>query len=240
MKKGKGLIRLLSVGEDLLVLLFCMCLLLAGGYGLADTYLVYQQANDDSILKYRPGYEGEAPEKEISGRMTAWLTLEGTGIDQPVMQGDSNFEYLNKNPYGEFSLSGSVFLDCRNSPDYSDEYILVYGHHMENGGMFGDLDLYRKKSFFDQHRQGTLIVNGEERTITVKAVLDVLAVDEVIFSPENRTKKEILEKISQSAVQERSADGEHLIAFSTCRYPNTADRTVVIGVFSDTEEVSDS
>ncbi len=229
MKGGSRLIHILSGTEDLIVFLLCLCLSAGGAYGLYDSYLVYRQANDDSILKFKPGYEGEKPEKEIQGNMVGWLTLEGTAVDYPVMQGDSNFEYLNKDPYGEYSLSGSIFLDARNSADFSDEYSLIYGHHMENSCMFGDLDLYRDQAFFQKHTEGTLTVGEEEKQIAIIAVLDASATDPVIFSPEDRTMEEILEKVKQDAIWYRPAEGEQLIAFSTCRDTGTAERTVVIG-----------
>ncbi len=226
----KKFIGLLSKGIDLAALLVCLGFFLAGAYGLYDSCLINRQANDDSILKYRPGYEGEEPEKEIQGTMAGWLTLEGTAIDDPVMQGDSNFEYLNKNPYGEYALSGSIFLDARNSTDFSDAYSLVYGHHMENSGMFGDLDLYRQEKFFQEHDSGTLIAGEKERQITIMAVIDALATDPVIFSPEDRTVEEIMERIQETAVFYRPVEGEQLIAFSTCREADSTERTVVIAV----------
>lgn len=230
MKKGfiNKLLHLLSAIEDLLVFLFCFAFFLVGLYGLYDSYMIYRQANDSSILKFKPGYEEVLPEKEIQGNMVAWLTLEGTRIDYPVMQGDNNFEYLNKNPYGEYSLSGSIFLDYRNKPDFSDEYSLLYGHHMENGYMFGDLDRYRDKEFFDAHTGGTLHVNGEEKELRILAVLQVLATDEVIFNPEASSKEKVMEKVREEAVFKREGEGSRLVACSTCRFPSTAERTVVI------------
>lgn len=221
-------IRLLSTIEDLLVFLFCLLFFLAGVYGLYDSYLIYRQANDSSILKYKPGYEAELPEKEIQGNMVAWLTLEGTGIDYPVMQGENNFEYLNKNPYGEYSLSGSVFLDYRNHADFSDDYSLLYGHHMEKGYMFGELDLYRDSAFFAEHMEGNLHVNGKDRKIRILAVLEVMATDEVIFNPSGSDREAVLGRIREAALLSRKEKGEQLIALSTCRYPSTAERTVVI------------
>ncbi|MDO4616159.1 MAG: class B sortase [Lachnospiraceae bacterium] len=230
-------VHILNKAEDLAVFLLCLCLFFVGTYGLYDSFLIVHQANDDSILKYKPGSEDDIPEQKISGNMTAWLTLEGTEIDDPVMQGEDNFEYLNKNPYGEYSLAGSIYLDSRNSPDYSDEYSLLYGHHMENSAMFGDLDLYRQEKFFREYTEGTLTVGDEVRKITVIAVLNVSATDPVIFSPENRTKEEILDKIRRDHMYYRQAEGEQLIAFSTCRYPDTTERTVVVGVLEQSYEL---
>ena len=59
------------------------------------------------------------------------------------MQGETNLEYLNLDVCGNFALAGSIFLDTRNERDFSDPHSILYGHHMENSAMFGDLDLYK-------------------------------------------------------------------------------------------------
>ena len=110
-----------------------------------DSYMVYQQATDNSILKYKPGYEtDDETNKKITGNMVAWLTIDDTNVDYPVMQGEDNNEYLNKDPFGDYALSGSIFLDSRNDPEFKDYYSLIYGHHMEHGMMFGAIDEYLK------------------------------------------------------------------------------------------------
>lgn len=231
----KRLIKLLSNLEDIIVFLICLSLFLVGLYGLYDSYLVYRQANDDSILKYKPGYEGEIPEKEIVGNMVAWLTLDGTEIDYPVMQGETNNEYLNKNPYGEYSLSGSIFLDSRNSDDFSDDYSLIYGHHMENGYMFGALDEYMDEEYFYEHQTGTLMIEDTEYDITVIAAMTTLATDEYIFAPTTIGADEIrghIKEIADVYDSDQVTDDARMIALSTCKYPDTIDRTVVIGIIS--------
>ena len=141
-----------------LLLLFLLCFL-AGVYGLYDSYSIYSRTADDSLLYFKPGYDTEKePEKKIQGSLAAWLTLKDAG-----MQGKDNTEYLNKDPYGEYSLAGSIFLDARNSPDFTDGYSLIYGHHMEGGLMFGPLDQYLDEAWFSSHRDGTLTVEGNLR-----------------------------------------------------------------------------
>ena len=113
-------------------LLFLICL-----YAMIDAYIVYVGANDSGIMKYKPESGNTEKLRELSENAVAWLTVDDTRIDYPVMQGENNTEYLNKAPNGEFSLSGSIFLDSRNDKTFSDPYSLIYGHHMEYGAMFG-------------------------------------------------------------------------------------------------------
>ncbi len=236
MDRIKVLIRFLTAVEDLLVMSFCLLMLGAGIYGIYDSMLVYQQADDKTILQYKPDLEGASPEQKLEGNAVGWLTLDGTGIDLPIMQGADNFEYLNKNPYGEYSLAGSIFLDARNSSDFSDAYSLVYGHHMENGLMFGNLALYEEEKFFRENRTGSLIVEDREIPLLVAAVLKIPATDEVIFSPADRTVPEVIRKIQEYALLDRMEETEEpqkLLAFSTCREQAGIERTVVIAVCTD-------
>ena len=63
---GRKIIRFIDNMIDRAVFLVCLILFLLGSYGLYDSYMVYQQATDNSILKYKPGYEtDDATDKEI-------------------------------------------------------------------------------------------------------------------------------------------------------------------------------
>ena len=124
-----------------IVAVICLLLFLICLYAMIDAVNVYLNANDTSVLKFKPKLgESQEPLREAVKDAVAWLTVDDTSIDHPVMQGKTNDIYINKDPYGNFSLSGSIFLDSRNSSDFSDEYSMIYGHHMEHGAMFGALD----------------------------------------------------------------------------------------------------
>ena len=63
--------------------------------------------------------------REISGYAVAWLTVDDTKIDYPLCQCDDNKFFLNHDPQGNYSLAGSIFLDFRNNPDFTDRYTWV-------------------------------------------------------------------------------------------------------------------
>lgn len=238
-------IRFLDWMTDKFVYILCLCVFLMGMYGLWDSYLIYQKSSNNDILKYKPGYErdNEIESKPITGNMVAWLTIDDTNIDYPVMQGETNSEYLNLDPFGEYSLSGSLFLDSRNSDDFSDGYSLVYGHHMEYGVMFGDLAKFMDKEYFLNHLSGELIV-GEYQCkdpkvyrIRIFAALEANADEINIFSPTEISVKETLDFILKNSINieenNKPKDGERIIAFSTCKFPDTIDRTIVVGVLEE-------
>lgn len=233
---GRRVIRFVDNLIDKAVFLICLILFLLGTYGLYDSYMVYQQATDDSILKYKPGYEtDDATNKEIKENMVAWITVDNTSIDYPVMQGKDNNEYLNKDPFGDYSLSGSIFLDSRNDPDFKDYYSLVYGHHMEQGMMFGALDDYLKKDYFDSHRSGTLTVGDTKYKLRFFAVLECEATESSIFAP-TENDDETLDFIKQNALflddDAIPAEDEKILGLSTCKYPDTVERTLIFAAMS--------
>lgn len=233
MSKLKKVIHILSEIEDAFVFLICVLLFLIGLYALIDSYLVYQHANDTSLLKHKPGYEAEEVDREIVGNMVAWVSLEGTNIDYPVMQGINNEEYLNKDPYGDYSLSGSIFLDFRNQPDFTDSYSLIYGHHMEGNHMFGSLHSYLKEKFFNKHTKGELIVGDTTYDLNIFAAMNTEATDDLIFSPTTYKLQDIIDHIRKTSENYRKDVEEHLtedtriVALSTCKYPDSVYRVVV-------------
>ena len=145
--------RILSIMAGILILL----MLSYGMYSLWDTYKIYANSfADEELLKFRPTDDGEDNPtlkdlKKLNPDVKAWIQVPKTNIDYPVVQGQDDMEYINKNVYGEFELSGAIFLSCLNKDDFSDPYNLVYGHNMKNGSMFAGLKNYSDQSYAEAH-----------------------------------------------------------------------------------------
>ena len=152
------------------------------------------------------------------------------------MQGENNTEYLNKAPNGEFSLSGSIFLDSRNDKSFGDPYSLIYGHHMEYGAMFGSLDGYADREYFDAHKTGTLtVIKGAEYKITFFASCKAQATDKVIFDPPESSNQALLEYLNKHAIiydPHGVSAGSKLIALSTCQSAESNERMIVFGTLN--------
>lgn len=233
----KRTIQVLDWCEERIVYLFFWLLLLIGLYAMIDSFLVYQHANDNSLLKFKPGYIGETEteEREIQGLMAAWLTIADTRIDYPIMQGEDNREYLNKDPYGDYSLAGSIFLDSRNASDFTDAYSLIYGHHMEGDAMFGGLHAWLEENYYQEHRSAELIVEDIVYELAIFAVLDTDSTQEEIFAVAEQKLSTVLSFIKEEALyydgEVLEGEGEELriVAMSTCKAPDSVDRVVVVG-----------
>lgn len=84
--------------------------------------------------------------------IVAWVYVPGTVINYPVAKSSDNDYYLHHNFDGSYSSSGTIFLDYENAADFSDQQVLLYGHHMNDGSMFACLVDFDDQGFFDEHR----------------------------------------------------------------------------------------
>ena len=222
---------------DRLIVLFSLLFFLICAYAMYDAAMVYYNANDTSVLKFKPDLTNPEILKEISKDAIAWITVDDTRIDYPVMQGKSNNEYLNKDPFGKYTLSGSIFLDTRNTTDFSDRYCLLYGHHMAHGAMFGALDNFKEQSYFDSHRTGRLItVGGTSYNIRFFAAAMVQATDPLVFHPMNAIPEALVEMLEKNAMIFEPPESEEnlkIIALSTCQSAENIDRMVLFGEMTE-------
>ena len=89
---------------------------------------------------------------ELNRDLVGWLTIPDTIIDYPVLQAEDSQYYLEHDFYGNSNMNGQILLDYNCDP-YTPSYNLVIsGHHMQNGTMFGDLPLYRDQRYWEKHR----------------------------------------------------------------------------------------
>ena len=224
----------------LLALLLALILAYAC-FALWDTWRIYDGAAvDESLLQYKPEFNADNGDSfedlmSLNPDVCAWLSIEDTHIDYPVVRGDDNVTYVNTDVYGDFSLSGSIFLDYRNNPDFTDSYSLIYGHHMDGAVMFGELAYFLEQTYFEEHATGVLYLPGRTCRIEWFACLQTDAYDERIFTPGNLTESEqsaLLAWVRDSAPRYREigvTEQDPLLALSTCSDASTNARTVLLG-----------
>lgn len=207
---------------------FFILFFIIGIYISYDMWYVYNQASKDTLSIYKPDVITDDSLKAISEDCVAWLEITDTSIDYPVMQGEDNVEYLNKAPDGSFAVSGSIFLDSRNNPDFSDHYNIIYGHHMANGYMFGALDKFKEEDYFRSHRTGILNAGNHEYKLYVIGFLFTDANDNEIFDTDFKDEEKRYEKIKSKAVWWDDRGDGNIVALTTCKEPLTTRRTALI------------
>ncbi len=79
----------------------------------------------------------------VNQDLVGWVKIPNTNLDVQVVQASDNDYYLKRDFYGKTSRYGCPYLDFKNDPQYLDDNIVIYGHHMTDGLMFSNLDKYK-------------------------------------------------------------------------------------------------
>lgn len=227
------------------VLLLASLLFMYGMYVLYDIFYTGQSAfTSYDLLQYRPvlSYNEDGSEKTegfselkmINPDTVGWLELFGTHINYPVVQGQDDLEYLNKDIYGNSTLTGSIYLSAGNSGGFDDWYNIIYGHHMNNGSMFGDIDKYLDKDYFDTHKSGILQTEGGTYDLRVFACISTDSYNGTVYNTDSgagelypELKDYINEHAFNASALPEDSDGSSILALSTCTDAVTNGRIVL-------------
>lgn len=219
------------------ILLILACVVGYCGFVLWDTYMVGLEASNQVYEKYKPSLENTLSFEDlqaINPEVVGWLELEGTNIDYPITQGEDNLKYVNMSAEGEYSLSGSLFLDYRNSLSPVDPVSIVYGHDMVDDKMFGGLVRYKSIEYAEKHSMGSLYLGGEFYTLSVMAFLETDAYDTSVYNAGvsrgdlDAYYNKILERSVTTLPVNFDARKDSLLLLSTCSSEETNGRDVVI------------
>ncbi len=223
----------------LLAGLLAAALIIYSGYVLYDTFYIQKNAgNSWDLIDLRSQVmeeidDGSSPTAgslaDINKDYRAWLTIYDTNIDYPVMQGKNDLYYSSHDIYQKSSLTGSIYLAAGSTSDFSDNYNLVYGHHMDHKILFGGLDSYKDADYFSAHKDGMLIAGKVIYDLEVFAVITTDAYEEAVYTVGNRDLASLIAYIKDHAVlfDEEAANASKIIAFSTCESTETNGRLVV-------------
>ena len=100
-----------------------------------------------------------------------WITIDGTKIDYPVMLTPNDGDYyLKRNVNGEDDINGTLFMDPRTDLVQRSTNIIIYGHNMKSGAMFGSLKKYLDEDYWREHAQIRFDTIYEKGTYEVFAV----------------------------------------------------------------------
>ena len=164
-----------------------------------------------------------------------WISIAGTNINYPVMHTPSNPQkYLNKNFYGEYSYSGTPFLDSRCSADSTN--LIIYGHHMNNGTMFADLCNYTDYSYFTEHPTVVLETKDGAFAYSVFSVMKVKSDDDwykFLTTDLYETYEKWVSYAKSKSLYNTEITpvyGHQILTLSTCYGYNQDDRILVLAV----------
>ena len=177
--------------------------------------------------------------REVNEEVIAWIYIPDTEVSYPVLQAADNEYYLNHTWTRERSAMGAIFMECTNSPDFSDFNTIIYGHRMNNDKMFGRLHSYRDEDFFQEHPDVYVVDSRAVRRYAVFAAHEV-GVREIVYRLD--LEEQELEQAFIDFCLERSqldtgvipGPEEQMLTLSTCTGQGHATRWVVQGVLRET------
>lgn len=175
----------------------------------------------------------------INSDLAGWITIEGTSIDYPVMQREDDKYYLNHDFYRNESKYGCLFVRNIADLDTPGTNVIIYGHNMKDGSMFGELDNYKSQPFYKDHALISFETLNEKRAYEVMAVFrQDLEEDKDGFLYyqfyQAETKEEFLDfyenvkRLSLYDTEITAEWGDTFLTLSTCDYDTKDGRFVVV------------
>ena len=177
--------------------------------------------------------------KAINSDIVGWLLQDGTAINYPVVQAEDNNYYLDHLYTGIENKTGAIFLDCGNSPYFSNMVNFLYGHNRKDGKMFATLPKYQQQKYWKEHPSMLLLTPYEDYKLEIfacirgsiedkegwhtKALPSKAAFDEFISG---------IEELSMIHTGVHPEWGDRIIALCTCTNQVREERYVVFARLS--------
>lgn len=163
-----------------IILVISVGVFIFAAYNLINIFLAYHKADviydniqqdvldEDSHTKVVIGEDEQEVEIPFTYNHQALLNINSQGIGYiyipsidcrlPMVQGDDNDYYLTHTFNKEYSANGCLFEDYRINGGLSASQIIIYGHNMRNGAMFGKLKNYQDYSFWNNSGNDVLYI----------------------------------------------------------------------------------
>lgn len=205
--------------------------------------VLYEQIEDaEPEVKEQTKIEKLEELQKLNPDIVALISIEGTNINYPVVQGKDNSYYMTHNYKKQKSEDGALFLDKSYNWEKPSTNLLIYGHNnIGSTEMFVELIKYKNESFYKEHKTIDFTTNKEEAKFEIISVF----LSRVYYQNENNVfryyyfidannenefnsfvnnaKKASLYKIDATANY-----GEQLMTLSTCEYSQRNGRLAVV------------
>ncbi len=162
-------------GATEVIFMICLVVLIVSCCGLASDVIdrIRSASEIKEIQKLSPFSQGQSGIdisknnenleilKKINPDVVAWIYAGETNINFPVVHSTDNNYYLVHSFNKTYTDAGAIFIDCNNSPDFTDQNTVIYGHARLDGTMFSALRGYRKQDFYNEHPFITIISDSK-------------------------------------------------------------------------------
>jgi sortase B len=158
-----------------------------------------------------------------------WITVTGTAIDYPLVQGEDNNYYITHDYQGNDDIGGAIFYDAYDRP-YNETLTAIYGHSMRNGAMFNNLHYFQKDH--ERFKNSKLTISTKEKTTTYKPLAYYVTNDDYFYKDlDLKTTDEAIKEIKMNSdyfIRNTSIkEDSHIIALYTCDYSIENGRLIV-------------
>lgn len=183
-------------------------------------------SRDTGVYQYIGGnIAGSAKELyEVNPDLIGWVKIPGV-VNLPVVFRDNDY-YLTHDFYGRESSAGTLFLDIGHPLRPDTQYLLIHGHAMHDGSMFGGLPMYRRESYITEHPYLTFNTLYSKDSYEIIGVC-LLTVDEMFSVANIGTRNFMSDEDFNAFIQNLRAHAEYftddeiptdtaLLALSTC------------------------
>ena len=165
--------------------------------------------------------------KEQNNETIAWLKVNNTNVEYPVVKGTNNSFYLNHSFDKSNNSAGWIFADYRNKFDNTDKNIIIYGHNMRDNSMFGSLKNILNSDWYDNEENTdiTLYTENEKSIYKVFSIYKIETEDYYIkteFSNDNEFEK-FIETLKKRSIKDFNIDvskEDSILTLSTCANNN--------------------
>ncbi len=234
-------------------ILVCLAVFLVSGGLLLKRYFDDRRSESEFaaleslIVSDAPAADGEetnsakfAALRDQNSDFIGWISIEDTKLDFPVMYAPNNKDFYLRHDFNkEYSVYGVPYLDEKTTLGANDqsENLVIYGHNMKTGTIFGCLTGYKEAGYYQQHPYVQFDTVYGDGTYEVFAAfsIDVAADTSFVYNQyvdmdEETYDTYVEEVISRSDVDTgiRPVYGEQLLTLSTCEYSSDNGRYVVV------------
>lgn len=193
--------------------------------------ITIQNSNEDGNLPILIDFQKLKQENED---IVGWIYSENTPINYPIAKASDNNYYLRKLLNGEYNTAGTIFMNYRNSSDYTDFNTIIYGHNMKNDSMFGTLPNYKEQSYYDNHKEMYLFTENKNYKIELFAGYTTPK-DSSVYNLQKNADLEFVQESKNKSSFKSDVDvkeDDKIITFSTCEYDYDGERYILLGVLS--------
>lgn len=165
-----------------------------------------------------------------------WLKIEGTKVNYPVVKGKDNKFYLNHSFEKERNRYGTIFADKDSDLEEPFSQIILYGHNMKDGAMFGVLDQYADPDFYQRHKTIQFENGVRSGEFEIFSVIKTDTENGLPFYNFQQGKGEkdyldFMEKAIESSIYPIASEGtweDIILTLSTCDYSQKDGRILVM------------